>query len=673
MPHPDPMRAAFVASSDGHAIVHEEDWRRFTETLRSDGLLTSDREHRILDDFWRSHAADSYELRKSRMTYSALRHHLSKALSTQTEATDMVYTSLKMLRAGMAQLQALTQIDQPDPRVLMALLTRCAKADATLKLCETDLAHFIKRATSDLDVEPVLKLTHSTLGDKAHMSCVDPYQWQLEHVLDIERHASNRRVISLSHIRYTKRDCIEKDPRECGVRLRFVHAIVARLGYAVSRRWHLAQGLVSKCEGLTVREAQVVCADGKERNAYVVELQPPRRSNRFCGIAHGKALLWQAYAACRGLAAAPSSVPHALGWFDDHPGDEARRGVTTTSAPPFGTRFVYERPSARPLLVELARAQARRGALTPSAPLVRHWVREVLARAAEIDTMSTHELLGDMPFGPRNLWIGEHGAAIRVGGLRWGVEIPEAHRGDRLRHRSYKLLAGFADAAEEIIFSLCDGESPVESKATKVFRDLDNLAGIFVDPSERFELVLTSPADPTLQWRYPQLTDRQKEVVQFIDSPTEINSPLHIDTVNRHARLRLLALRPGFIEVVLRCSSDRRSSVDYVSAMTSLSKTKNTLPVRIWVSSNRVEGPLRGILRCCRLLAVDSSSGTSSFDFKNDEHSCDDRTAALTPSMLMSHDYFTSLSQDNLGHARSEYERLFCLNDSVDSEVAAAK
>lgn len=431
--------------------------------------------------------------------------------------------------------------------------------------------------------------------------------------------------------------------------------------------------MVSKCEGLTVREAQVVCADGKERNAYVVEVQPPRRSGRFCGSAHDKALLWQAYAACRGLAAASSCVPHALGWFDDHPGDEARRGLTTTSAPPFGTRFVYERPNARPLRVELARVHTRHDALMSSAPLVRHWVREILLRAAEIDTMSTHELLGDKPFGPCNLWIAEHGAAIRVGGLRWGAEVPEARRGDRLRHRSYKLLAGFADAAEEIIFSLCDRASPVDHKTTKVFRDLDNLAGIFVGPGERFEIVLTSPANPTLQWRFPQLTDRQKEVVQLIDAPSKIDSSLPRDAVNRHARLKLLALRPGIVEFALRCSTNRGNPAHHASAMASLTIADNTLPVRIWVSSSRVDGPLRGILRCCRLLAADCSSGTGNCDLKDDEPSCDNRVAAITPSMLMSHDYFKSLSQDDLGQAKSMYERLFLTNDSFDSEAATVR
>lgn len=237
----DPILAAFVAASDGHAVVNEANWRHFVETLRSDGLLTSERELRFLDDFWRSTSNDHVELRNTRMTYSALRQHLSKALFTHTETTDTVYTSLEMLRAGTAQLQTLTQIDQPDPRVLRDLLRRCAKADAALSLCEANLVDFIKRAASDLDVERVLKLTQSNMVDDAHTSCVDPYRWQSEHIIDIERHASYRRVISLSHIRYTKRDCTGKDPRA-----RSVHVLAAGGACCAHRMLRLIGGLWPK-------------------------------------------------------------------------------------------------------------------------------------------------------------------------------------------------------------------------------------------------------------------------------------------------------------------------------------------------------------------------------------------------------------------------------------------
>lgn len=407
-----------------------------------------------------------------------------------------------------------------------------------------------------------------------------------------------------------------------------------------------------------MREAQVVCSDGKERNAYVVEVaevQPSHRGRSSQQTSRVLAALWRCYAACRALAAASGSVPHALGWFDDHPGDEARRARSSAQTP-FGTRLVFERPRAVPLRTELARARIQRGTLTAASPLVRHWVREALARAAEIDEMSTHLLAA--PFGPANLWVAEHGTALRVGGLLWGPELLEARRADKLRARSRGLLAGFADAAEEMVSLLCGSKFPNAVADTKIYSEADASAGVFVVPGECFDVVLGSPVDPKSSWLYPRLSEHQQQVVRLMDESVEPDTPIESSPASRRSRLRFSAQRPGVVRVAIRCAPIPPGDRILRASTMGVASSSTTLSIRICVTAHGIDGPLRAILRCCRLLECRSTAATA------DDPEADESMASIAPSELLAHDYFTPLTQNELVEAMSSYERLFLAADT---------
>lgn len=84
--------------------------------------------------------------------------------------------------------------------------------------------------------------------------------------------------------------------------------------------------------------------------------------------------------------------------------------------------------------------------LTATSPLVKHWLREALERFAEIDMICCHDLTYDAgaPLGARNLWIAEHGAALRLGGVPWGDQMMQPVRRSTLERR---YAAGSFDAA----------------------------------------------------------------------------------------------------------------------------------------------------------------------------------------------------------------------------------
>lgn len=582
----DPVRLAFTEAAGG--ANDDERLQKFIGRLRSDNILHSERDARLLENLWPTQDFN----------------RMAKALLPPRKG-DGAYSALSALRAGTAQLQTITSNYEGDPLILSQLLQRCADAQDAMKRCETDLLDAIRKTAISLENERLASIVPTQV-------VVDPFGWQSKHVLDVEKAASFRRVCSLNHIRWMKNS---KDP------------------------W----GLTASSTSLVVKEAQVVCSDGKERSAYVVELTSERNDKSAQATASAKKLMWQTYAAHRCLAAAPRNVPHALGWFDDHPGDEARRARTTSNLT-FGTRLVYERPRALPLRIELKRARSHL-VVASSAPLVRHWIREVLARAAEIETMSTHEIVTKQPFDVSNLWVAEHGAALRIGNLKWGAEISAAHRLEKLRNRSRGLLAGFANVAEEIIATLCvQGDDP--SSATRVFREEEARAGMCVSPGQRVEIVLSSPADPSLRWRSPLLTEKQSKIVSLNGEQGVALNP--IVPGGGQVRLCLTALRPGVVEIPCRCSS-----TDVMSTTTSSLDT--TINFRISVAVNFVGGPLRAILRWCRLVEFDKSSPNKG----------DSDMPVLAPSALLSHNYFTPLTQDELVDAMSTYERVFLANPEI--------
>lgn len=475
------------------------------------------------------------------------------------------------VRAATAQLRKLAET-ATHPSSLCRIVDKCESMRDKLDALEEQVDLTFKATRAAVETQRLeLQLQPVT----------DPFVWQAAHIVDVEKQAASRRVASLNHVRAERR------------------------------------GADAPMLGCRAVEARAVCSDGRQRPAYVVELLDAgwQARTRF----------WHHFAAARELAAA-NAVPHALGWFDDHPGDDVRR--------PRGLRFVFERPRATPLRAALATARNERltadySRLTADSPLVRHWLREVATRVAEIETMSTHKLANRLDAD--SFWIAEHGAALRLGAVDWGDELTP----NDLAPRARSLLGALAATADEILTVLC-GHRANHDNCVRCFSDAKP---IVVEPGETFDVALAPPPTGAC-WRYPLAC--KTDTLELSDAVP--GACVAVDALARRARVRCVAGRPGHTAVPFHCVP--MGAVDPVVSVT----------LRITVAApSAVTGPLRPLLRCCRLL------GTSSccMESRDDDALDVDSLPALTPRALLDHPYFQPLSEPELVEAMAQYERLF--------------
>ena len=428
----DAVYAAFLgASEDGRRICSEAEWRKFVEMLRSDGVVQSTNEVSRLEDLW-SRMLELEE--EERITYKTLRRHMVALFAEKDDKENEATMALELVRAGSCQLRA---FDGQTPKSLRQLLERCDFVASQTQNCALELAQSCAKANRRLEIDRLESLVNRFNGETRDVP-VDPIQWQRDHIIDVEKQANMKRVAHRRHLKINKN---KKgiDP------------------------FSLAQGFAALEEGcgVEVHEAMAACADGREREAFVVDILAPddlgRKASKFAAAARSAA--WRSYAAHRSLSVAVRSVPRALAWFDAHPDDKTKKQCT---------RLVFERPNVtESLTTALRRVDDSTEKLAPTAPLVRHWLREILCRAAEIDTMATYCIDNDDDddaFGLSNLWIAEHGAVLRVGGLRWAEELregPPQNRLPQLEARRAQLLKGFAAAADDLLTALCHTDHSV--------------------------------------------------------------------------------------------------------------------------------------------------------------------------------------------------------------------
>jgi len=277
---------------------------------------------------------------------------------------------------------------------------------------------------------------------------------------------------------------------------------------------------------------------------------------------------------------------------------------------------------SKPLRAELMHHKTNEKLLEPNSPLIRYWLHEILSRFAEIDTMGTHSLLDSLT--AQNVWISDHGACIRLGGLRWGPELPHDTSAKFLalhQRRSY-LLASFANIADEIIATLC---SSTLTKLQRSFREIDIKQGpIRVYTGQIFD-ILFSPPTAQSRWVFHETNN------QCITA--------HGGAAEWDNRLHFSALRPGKVSTILSCQTQAGNVVA-------------TLNLNVIVVAPQTPGQLRSILRCCR------SFGDFHYDQLSAEHI--PHLPILTPAALLSsHAYFQPLSKKELLDAMDTYEGLF--------------
>jgi hypothetical protein len=205
-----------------------------------------------------------------------------------------------------------------------------------------------------------------------------PVQWQLANSLPVEKAAGKNRVTSRDQIKFP------------------------RGGGRVEDLWGLSGGYDGSC--VEVRRARVLCADGEQRDAYVVAMVPPRRGARVDPrtAAEARKACWRTYAAHRELSCS-GGLCKAYGWLEEQPLPERQRvrDADEDAPPGNGPWFVYERPkgcaSIVSMLQKVAARKRRPPPLSASSPLVRHWLREALSALADIDRCATYSLREPFP------------------------------------------------------------------------------------------------------------------------------------------------------------------------------------------------------------------------------------------------------------------------------------
>jgi len=621
----DAVHTAFLASSrDGDAISTPAEWRHFIGQLKAAGVCSTSREVKVLEEAWAR--CDTAQTSR-RLTFAAFRNHVVSAFLRRDPQSEDARAHVRRVRGAAAQLQALGACGGAPLNRCREVLEKCDEAGDALGFGEAVLARSLAAAERALERERLAALVRGG-GGRAD-AAPDPAGWHVDHAVDVEKRCAGWRASSRDHLRFPKGGgrLTRDDWGLCGT---------PGLNGDVPRDMEL-------------RLARVLGADGVTRDAFVVAILSPERGAAAVGArrhATRRRRAWAVYAALRDLSCV-ACAPRAYGWVEDHPGDGERRQAGADEPRPTSTLLVYERPrGAAPLASELARLKRakHRVPLTATAPLVRHWLREALARFAEVDGLCRRDLDdgdGSRPLGARHLWIGEHGAALRLASARWGDELEPLPSGrDAVLDRSRRLLAAFADAADAIVDGLCGGNGAYKpgDAPRKVYNERDALAGVHVCPGERFDVLLDPPKKGHAHaWRCPDLGESARDCVDVLDGCDDPGAPLPRD--GARARLRCVAKRAGAVALaVVAVSRDGHRS--------------DALTISVTVGDNALPGELAAILAVCR----------------DARGSRDGAPAAVpcAPRALLAHDFFRPLTKDDLVDAMDSYNRLFLADDSDD-------
>ena len=313
----DAVHAAFLrASTDGRHLASESEWRGFLAELAASAVCSTNAERRVLEEAWATCETPS----EKKLSWPRFRNAVVSRFVQDDVSSNAARDAVRRVRAAATQLQSLALVDGAPIYRCRELLERCRDADEALlageRLVETSLRH----CERGLEAK---RLRNLVRGDRRgnpvdatpSLRPANPVQWQLDHALDVEKASAHVRVATRDQVRF---------PRGGGV--------------CDDDAWGL-KGATGGHDGLAeVRKARVLCADGTQRDAYVVAVLPPRRADPRAAAACRRAA-WRVFAAHRELATA-ACVPRAYGWVEEQPGSEGRvdrpeRNRTRLSARPF--------------------------------------------------------------------------------------------------------------------------------------------------------------------------------------------------------------------------------------------------------------------------------------------------------------------------------------------------
>ncbi len=636
-PQRDAVHAAFLrASQDGKALTAESEWRRFLGELTSLKVCSSSKERRVLEEAWATCETPTAK----RMTWTDFRNHVVAQFLDADDQSEQARDAVRRVRAAAKQLQALSLVDDAPLKRCRELLERCRDADEALEAGEALVEASLKANAKELEAWRAKAMTTNddSDDDEELIRPANPVQWQLTNSLAVEKAAGKNRVTSRDQIKFP------------------------RGGGRVEDLWGLSGGYDGSC--VEVRRARVLCADGEQRDAYVVAMVPPKRGARVDPrtAAEARKACWRTYAAHRELSTS-NGLCKAYGWLEEQPVPQGQRRMNNDDedAPPGnGPWFVYERPkgcaSVPSMLAKVEARKRRPPPLSAASPLVRHWLREALSALADIDRCATYGLRepypGAKPLEAKNFYVGDHGACLKMGSIPWSESWDAPLKVSTVENRSRMLVSAFGEVASAILGTLCEDRRTsdtfrkmggADKPPKKVYVEDDAVAGVYASPGERFDILLDPPKRGVAhRWRAPDLGSMHaEEVLDFCDD-LEPGTAMPMDGPSGRVRIKCTALRPGacVLQLVALSPGDGHRS--------------DSLTVPIFVAEEGLPPDLSSILARCR----DGARPVPG-------------SKATTPRALLAHPFFLPLDAEELAAAMDSYSRLFLSggDDDVDGTL----
>lgn len=336
--------------------------------------------------------------------------------------------------------------------------------------------------------------------------------------------------------------------------------------------------------------------------------------------------VWRCFDAHRQLALG-RCLPHVFG-IDDTAND--------------ATRFYYAFTPSRSLAHLCGIARRKHAVLGEQSPLFRHWLTEIVRGLFDLHRMCTYECVTKKCLLTLdNVFVGDEGATVRFGQLRWGPRIDGAQApvAVALAGRDAALLASFAEIVDGMLLKAhretrtadwdaasdrCEGSS-----VRRTFSQTEAHAGVYVLPGEQFEIVLEASARREDRWHFPEVVEARPghrdptSTVSFAGGEPWRTIPN--DPSGSTCRVTLTAHRPGRCILNFACFSSNRGRPEQPS-----------MAVPVTILPERPSPTLRAILRCCR-------------------------TGGLSIASLATHEYLRM--PVSLGDVMNEYRTVFARDD----------
>jgi len=549
----DPLHSVFKHAAGENATINTgHQWSVFTNELREMGLVTETHEIRFLDGIWAEevskgqwvHGRDggpsiSFEQIHEKILnmFGGLLNGGAEISSNLSQIDEEVNVLVKLVEGW-----DVSKLDEEQTRQLLTMLH--ALEDSFSKQ-NSQTQRLLERQSMLIDANQIRELVHNSLGATSQ-PISNPQVWQREHLPIIEAQLQKRRLRKLRPAP-TQRSCPDTFGLLCGPTGHCSHVIGTHSNK--DPREHGGSTLV---------------------DVHALLVVVPRTA---ATLPHA----WRAYDAHKQLTLSPH-------WLGVH-------GVDESNAESVNFTYEYAQSTSVASLAARVRSSHRNVSISEASPLFQHWIISLLSALDDFDRQSCYSF-GDNA-SLHNVLISNDGLGVRLGNFSFAPLEDASGASEPVVQRSSNLLRLFADFVDDIALCFRGSASATTTADTwpvKKVHESEALAGIYLRPGERFELVLESPSRHEDRWHFPEV-----ETLSSVDgsAPLELSlgEALHVAPVGAdlQCRIAMEALTPGRSNLHFYCFSRRHSR-----------PSRPSLTIPVVVQSAEMSPPLKAMLRCCR-------------------------------------------------------------------------